>query len=318
MATYDLYKAAINKRFLVEGDPCHLQQLVRAATMGPSETTKEFVTRLWALVSCIPDLALDLQQREILTSLRMGHTNVQVQNLLMEKQPKTVPEAERLCEEFEARERMAPVSSKFNAAMASASPAVPVDNVQQQGGGYRGRPKNKNKGHGQQGGHNDRGGCSGGRKPGGSSQSGAMVCHCCQRQGHIAKYCLAAAPAVPPPARQQSNANSRQPTRPILNVGTTPIYSDYGATQEHCQRMAWPANYLPQLQDAGEAAAAAYDAYTQEEVITGEEALRHVTDNVGLLYGYGTLHRRAWHDVNETVVVRPPAHEWGTREFSAM
>ncbi len=308
MATYALYKAAITKRFLTDCDPCHLNQLLRAATMGPSETTKEFVTRLWAIVSRIPDLTLDLQQREILTSLRMGHNNLQLRNLLMEKQPKTVPDAERICEEFEARERMAPVSTKFAAAMASANPAVPVDDVQQ-GGGYRG-PKNKNRGGGR--GNNSRGG--GGRRGNGNQQSGNLVCHRCQKNGHIAKYCLATAPAVPPPSRssQPSTSNPRNPARPILNVATAPVYSDYAATQEHRQNTAWPPHYLPQFQDAGEASAAAYDGYqfAQDEVITGQDALQRVTDNVGLSYGYGYPHRRSWHDINETSTVSPPVHEW--------
>jgi hypothetical protein len=199
-ATYALYKKAIEKRFLTECDPCHLTQLVRSAAMGPSESTKEFITRLWALVSRIPDLTLDLQQQEILTSLRMGHTNLQLRNLLMEKQPKTVPDAERICEEFEARERMGPVSTKFAAAMTSANLSVPVDNVQQ--GSYRG-PKHRGKGKGgPQGGS---GGNNKGRKPGGQANSGT-VCHRCQCPGHIAKYCMASLPAVLPPNQQQQRA----------------------------------------------------------------------------------------------------------------
>jgi hypothetical protein len=57
MATYALYKAAITKRFLTDCDPCHLNQLLRAATMGPSETTKESL------------LACGLSFPEFLTSL---------------------------------------------------------------------------------------------------------------------------------------------------------------------------------------------------------------------------------------------------------
>jgi hypothetical protein len=47
----------------------------------------------------------------------------------MEKQPATVPDAECIWEEFEAREKMGPVSTKFAAAMASANPPTSVDNV---------------------------------------------------------------------------------------------------------------------------------------------------------------------------------------------
>jgi hypothetical protein len=77
-STYELYKGAIQKRFLTECNPCHIRQLVRAASMSPSETTKEYVTQLWALVSRISDLTLELQQQEILTSLRMDHYSLEL------------------------------------------------------------------------------------------------------------------------------------------------------------------------------------------------------------------------------------------------
>ncbi len=323
-ATYELYKAAIRKRFLVECDPCHLTQLVRSAVMGPSETTKEYVTRLWALVSRIPDLTLDLQQREILTSLRMGHSNLQLRNLLMEKQPKTVPDAERICEEFEAREKMAPVSTKFAAAMTSANPAVPVDNVQQ--GGYRG-PKNKGRG-----GKQNRGGGSQGQRGAGNGQrnSGPALCHRCQKPGHTAKYCLAHSPAVLPPQQNRSGnapggsgnsgGNSRQ-QRSILNIATAPVYADYAATHEHQQHTAWPPHYIPQYEPEHGAAAAAYDGvYEQDEVVAGDSVLHRLGQRVGLSYGYGSPQRRRHpfmpphrardtrtHEINE---VSDPANEW--------
>ncbi len=324
-ATYDLYKEAIRKRFLVECDPCHLTQLVRAAVMGPGETTKEYVTRLWALVSRIPDLTLDLQQREILTSLRMGHSNLQLRNLLMEKQPKTVPDAERLCEEFEARERMAPVSTKFAAAMTASAPAVPVDNVQS--GGYRG-PKNKGRG-GKQG----RGGSSGqqsgprGGGQGGQRNQGSLNCHRCQKPGHIARYCLANAPAVPPPNQNRysggdrggggSSGNGSRQQRSILNVNTAHGYSDYAATQEHRQQTAWPPHYIPQYNYGEGAAAEAYDAvYEQDEVVPGDALLHRLGQRVGLSYGYGTPHRQGpWHRGQRHVTynvdeVSPCPSEW--------
>jgi hypothetical protein len=295
-ATYALYKEAIRTRFLVECDPCHLTSLVRSAAMSASETTKEYVTRLWALVSRIPDLTLDLQQREILTSLRMGHSNLQIRNLLMEKQPKTVPEAERLCEEYEAREKMTPVSTKFASAMVAANPSVPVDNVQS--GGYRGP---KHKGRGGQGNKNHNQGNQSNRGGGTARNSGPPQCHRCQKHGHIAKYCLANAPAVLPPSHQQRSAsggqsggNHRSQSRPILNVGATPMYSDYAATQEHQQQTAWPPHYLPQFDYSEAAASAAYEGgYSQDEVYaTGDTVLSRLSQRVGLSYGYGSPQRQ--------------------------
>ncbi len=317
-ATYALYKEAIRARFLVECDPCHLTQLLRSAAMGPSETTKEYVTRLWALVSRIPDLTLDLQQREILTSLRMGHSNLQLRNLLMEKQPKTVPDAERICEEFESRERMAPVSTKFAAAMASANPAVPVDNVQQ--GGYHG-PKHKNRG-GQ--GKQKRDGANSNKSSGSQKNAGQSLCHRCQRPGHIAKYCLASAPAVLPPQQNRASgqgqsgaSNSRQQSRPVMNISTAPSYSDYAATQEHRQ-MLWPQSNVPLSGYTEYAADAAYEGgYEQGEVLSGHDVFHRLSQGVGLSYGYGSpqRHRRppppglhtSTHHINE---VSDTLSEW--------
>jgi hypothetical protein len=134
--TYKKYKAAIEKRYKVVQDQVHVRMLLRQAAMAPDESTRDFVTRVWALVNRLSDLTPDARESEVVTSLRIGHSNEGIRDYLSREQPKTVHEAERLCDEYEARARVKPVTSKFVAAMASSS-AQAVDNVGSQSG-YRG------------------------------------------------------------------------------------------------------------------------------------------------------------------------------------
>jgi hypothetical protein len=81
--------------------------------MKPDESTKDYVTRLWALVSRLTDLPDLWRERTILTALRMGHARLEVCDLLIKENPKTIADAERIAEEFEARQQTLPVTTKF-------------------------------------------------------------------------------------------------------------------------------------------------------------------------------------------------------------
>jgi hypothetical protein len=54
-------------------------------------------------------------------------------------------------------------------------------------------------------------------------------------------------------------------------VNATPVYADYGATQEHRHGMAWQPSYLPEFEQEGEATEDAYDdaefAYQEELLV---------------------------------------------------
>jgi hypothetical protein len=128
--TYARYKAAIRRRFLTEYDPVHINSLVWQCTMKPDETTKDYVTWLWALVAQLTDMSDEWKERTILTALHMGHARLEVRDLLIKDNPKTIPAAERICEEYEVRQQTLPVTMKFvNAMVSSGATAAAVDNV---------------------------------------------------------------------------------------------------------------------------------------------------------------------------------------------
>jgi hypothetical protein len=66
--------------------------------MLPSESTKDYVTRLWGHVKRLTDLPAVWHERLILVMLLFAHARPAVRDLLMEKQPATIQEAERICE----------------------------------------------------------------------------------------------------------------------------------------------------------------------------------------------------------------------------
>jgi hypothetical protein len=103
--TYALFKTAIRKRYLTETDPVHVLSLICQCTMGADEQVKDFVTRLWALVMRLEDLPDLWREGLVLMALRRGHAKQEVCDLLIKEQPKTVPDAERICEEFDARQQ---------------------------------------------------------------------------------------------------------------------------------------------------------------------------------------------------------------------
>jgi hypothetical protein len=115
----------------------------------------------------------------------------EVHDLLTKEQPKTIVHAERICEEYEARQRLKPVTSRFVAVMAPAdnAPKAAVGNLVVRGG-YRG-PKARGRGQTRGGGQQRRN--SGGNQP---RQPSALTCFRCGKQGHIAQECRAPASAI--------------------------------------------------------------------------------------------------------------------------
>jgi hypothetical protein len=71
--TYERYRAAI-RRFLTEYDLVHVMVMLVQCTMTADESTKEYVTRLWAHVARLEDLSEVWHERLILVMLRLGHS----------------------------------------------------------------------------------------------------------------------------------------------------------------------------------------------------------------------------------------------------
>ncbi len=256
----------------------------------------------------------------MLTSLHVGHFNKNIRDYLTKHQPKTVQEAERLCDEFEARARVRPVKSKFVSAMSSNGPLA-VDQVQA-GGGYRG-PKAR----GGQRGRPDRGQDNRNLS---TSNENRPTCFRCGKTGHVARYCRAPAPmqanprdtrrtegaggrqnaATGPPAQQQ-----QQRGRPVLNVAATPTYADSGVTREHQRMMGWQPSHLPEF-DAAEPQheEGAYVPWSAQDEVIPALALAQVNMGVGLTYVYGSPNRRPSHryaPVDEaSTTVRKPNNKW--------
>ncbi len=242
-ATYAAYRNAIEDRYSVIHDQVHLWKLLRHATMTADESTRDFVTRMRALVSRLTSLTPEGREEEVLTSLHVGHFSENVWDYLTKHQPKTVQEAQRLCDEFEARACVRPVTTKFVTAMASNGPLV-VDQVQA-GGGYRG-PKAR-------GGQCGRPGRGQDHRNSNTGNGSCPTCFQCGKTGHVARYCRAPAPlqadprdALCPegggrnnPATGQQLQEQQQWGRPVLNVAATPTYADTGATHERKRLMAW-------------------------------------------------------------------------------
>jgi hypothetical protein len=242
-SSYAAYKQAIQQKFLTEHSKSHIMTLLRQCVMRSDETTKQYIARLWALVIRLPNYPDEWRECEVLTCLRTNHADEKICHLLLEKDPKTVAEAERLCEAYQARTEVAPISTKVVAAMAAASaahagPSQAVDNIGASGG-YRG-PKARGRG--------GRGQPRGNR--GGNSQP-PSACFRCGQPGHIARYCTAPSSVVQRVQQGRgrpafSRSFSRGNHRSVANVNSEPGYADYGANEEQRQfDSPWNPSHLP-------------------------------------------------------------------------
>ena len=270
-STYVRFKKAIEDRFAVKYDPVHSLRLLRQCTMRPDESTKDFVTRLWAYASRLRNLNQEWLQNLVLASLSMGHTSDKVRDLLAKERPPTVQDAERLCEELDERERAKPVTQKFVSAMNSVSldsgePAA-VDNVRTRGFS-RGRSRGFSRGS-----FNDRGP----RRDRRERNDSDLVCYRCRKPGHTSRVCRAACPVSMDDNRStQGRGQQAAPQRggslgrSVGNVNThSSPYSGHADNTEQARFDAWSPVPLSDLapQDAVDAYSYAAFDYAQQNAV---------------------------------------------------
>jgi hypothetical protein len=127
--TYETFKKTIEERYLPPEDDVGSLCVLRRCTMREDEKTKDFVARLRALVARLSDLPEPWKIKAVLASMCLSHKNSKVRDLLAEKQPSTIQEAERLVEAYEIHARERSGIDKFNAALGGSSNMLPVDGV---------------------------------------------------------------------------------------------------------------------------------------------------------------------------------------------
>ncbi len=181
--TYEAFKKTIEERYLPQEDDVGSLCLLRRCTMREDEKTKDFVARLRALVARLSDLPEDWKIKAVLASMRLSHKNSKVRDLLAEKQPATIQEAERLVEAYEIRARERSGVDKFNAALGGASNALPVDGVAR---GYWTRGGSTTVSSGRQCSNPS---CTLRRCRGNPCMLLSMQCHTCSQTGHLANQC---------------------------------------------------------------------------------------------------------------------------------
>jgi transposase InsO family protein len=264
--TYRKVIAKLTDRFAPSEDDVHSLGLLIQCRMRDDETTKQYVNRVRALVSRMSSMTTEWQTKHILAVLRFTHKSAKLRDLLAEKAPDTVAEAEKIAEAFETRVKDKPTVDRLAGALTGSSP-LPIDNMR-----FRGNSR---------------------------ATPGRGVCHNCGGQGHFAKVCPSRRDTGGQPQGRGRGGGPRGVTStnvpfrgrgfvrgaagfrshmPANQVG----YAGYAEQAEHSQFDAWQ-SYQPEFpvelppdaehSDYSGAAAAAYAP----------------TDNVG--YGYGTPHR---------------------------
>ncbi len=169
--TYAELKELLNARFKPVQDDVHALQMLRQCSMRQDESTKEFVNRLRALAAALTGMGTDWQTKEILCSLRMAHRDAKVRDLLAEKMPGTIAEAENLAEQFDTRVKEKPMVDRMASAMTGMNNAASIDLVRSRGGGQ----------------------ATGGAPPGRPGAPGKnvanMQCFVCKAYGHLKANC---------------------------------------------------------------------------------------------------------------------------------
>jgi hypothetical protein len=99
--------------------------------MRDDESTKAYVNRLRAIVSRMPTLPAEWKMKHFLSALRMSHISPKLRELLAEKAPETVQEAQKIVEAFKVCVKDKPVVDCLMSALSgsSASASIPVDQV---------------------------------------------------------------------------------------------------------------------------------------------------------------------------------------------
>ncbi len=154
--TYKKIMAVLEDRFAPSDDDVHSLGLVIQCRMRDDETTKQYVNRVRAIVSRMSTLSAEWQTKHILAVLRFTHKSPKLRDLLAEKAPATVQEAEKIAEAFETRVKDKPAVDRLVGAL-GAGANISVDNVRMRGGA--------------------------------SVASARGQCHTCRGFGHIARVC---------------------------------------------------------------------------------------------------------------------------------
>lgn len=199
-STYKKFKEAVTKRFVVAPTDAQARSDFMRYAMTPHQTTRDFldeVKRMFARTSCTDE---GEQKASILAAFTARHANPAVVKHFLDKPPKTIEDALRICDNIEKRQREAPQYEQLNRALVTANSAVAADGASGSGmvdavtvrrtdwrPGGRGRTG--------RGGFNRRppdmcGKC--GRRPPCEAErcpGRNIKCYKCHRFGHFARYC---------------------------------------------------------------------------------------------------------------------------------
>ncbi len=272
--TYDKIIDVLTDRFAPSDDDVHTLGLLRQCTMRDDETTKAFVNRVRAVVYRMTSMSNEWKTKHILSTLRMSHKSPKLRELLAEKAPETVQEAEKIAEAFEVRAKDKPVVDRLVGALTGAnSSALSVDQVRARGSAMSS----------------------------GQSSRG-IVCHICGGRGHIARVCPTPRNA---PAPQTGGTGGNRPSAPAsrgfsprfpgtgfrprgssMRVPTNYAgYARYDERAEQLQFDQWQSSYAPEFPPAEEGGTADYSGAMAAEYAPAE--------HVVLEYGPGFPHRSA-------------------------
>jgi hypothetical protein len=201
IVTYPEAKKVVLERFLPQADDVQSICVLRRCTMHDDENTKSYVNRLRALASRLPTLPDEWRTKFILSSLRMHHKNGNERDLLTEKMPETIVEAERLAESYEVRPKDKANVDRFNAALGGVSNSMSVDGVAR---GYW----TNNSATGSTGRGCSNPSCSLRRCKGNPCLMMSLQCHACGQKGHFANSC-----PQKPQNNMQKNTSQYPPQR---------------------------------------------------------------------------------------------------------
>jgi hypothetical protein len=271
--TYEKIIDVLTDRFAPSDDDVHTLGLLRQCTMRDDETTKAFVNRVRAIVYRMTSMTNEWKTKHILSALRMSHKSAKLRELLAEKAPETVQEAEKIAEAFEVRAKDKPVVDRIVGALTGTnSSALTVDQVRARGSAMSS----------------------------GQSSRG-IVCHICGGRGHIARVCPS--PRGAGPSTAAGGTGGGRPSAPA-NRGSAPRfpgtgfrprtghmrvptnYAGYAGYEERAEQQhfdQWQSSYAPDFPAQDDGGTADYSGAMAAEYAPAEQVLME--------YGPGFPHR---------------------------